>query len=211
MNEEDRVEMVAKAIASCEWDQACTALGTPNLPRGGNWTAKLPQARAAITALQGVSTTVTEARPQGGAGDAIDFAADHCEPEEAIAFLNDWRSDLADERWPGYMKWLNFQRKCAAESKAERAAAPTAPVQDDDAGHMAVLIEALHPFEKAESECPFSGSRSPPSDRPCPKCAATSNEGCRPQTVAAYAVVNGLRAGLAARGDLSPDSASSRG
>ena len=55
--------------------------------------------------------------PQGDAGDAIDFAVGHCAPDEAVAFLDDWRSDRTDE-WPGYVKWLATQRRGAAEAKA---------------------------------------------------------------------------------------------
>lgn len=50
--DEAMVERVAKAIANCEWDNVCSALGMPNFPRGSNWTAKLPQARAAIEAMR---------------------------------------------------------------------------------------------------------------------------------------------------------------
>jgi hypothetical protein len=55
-------------------------------------------------------------RPFGDAGDAIDFACGHCAPDEAIAFLEDWRSaphgSLADA-WPGYMRWLKVQQEGA--------------------------------------------------------------------------------------------------
>lgn len=61
-------------------------------------------------------------KPSGDAGDAIDFALGHCEPEEALAFLDDWRADrVGIGIWPGYVKWLAHQRKCAAEAKARPA------------------------------------------------------------------------------------------
>jgi len=69
-------------------------------------------------------------RPFGDAGDAVDFACDHCEPEEALAFLEDWRSaphgDLAGA-WPGYMRWLKVQQDGA------RAAARSLPQAKGDA------------------------------------------------------------------------------
>lgn len=55
------------------------------------------------------------ARAQGGAGDAIDFACDHCGPDEAQAFLEDWRGEQADQ-WPGYIRWLKVQRGGAAQA-----------------------------------------------------------------------------------------------
>jgi hypothetical protein len=60
-------------------------------------------------------------RPFGDAGDAVDFACDHCGPEEALAFLEDWRGDRAGE-WPGYMKWLAVQHAGAAQAIEARRA-----------------------------------------------------------------------------------------
>jgi hypothetical protein len=60
------VERVARAIANHEWDAACSALGTPNMPRGGNWTAKLAVARAAIEALQSEIQPTEAITPEKG-------------------------------------------------------------------------------------------------------------------------------------------------
>lgn len=62
--------------------------------------------------------------PLGDAGDAIDFACGHCAPDEAVAFLDDWRADRAGKYWPGYVRWLNVQHEGAKRAKA-RATAPS--------------------------------------------------------------------------------------
>jgi predicted methyltransferase MtxX (methanogen marker protein 4) len=49
--EQMMVERVARAIAGAQWDRACSALGIPNYPRGGNWSALIPEAQAAIDAI----------------------------------------------------------------------------------------------------------------------------------------------------------------
>jgi hypothetical protein len=54
---------------------------------------------------------------QGHAGDAIDFALGHCGPDEAFAFLDDWRANRADE-WPGYVKWLSAQYRHQPQREA---------------------------------------------------------------------------------------------
>lgn len=56
---------------------------------------------------------------QGSAGDAIDFALGHCGPDEAFAFLDDWRADRANE-WPGYVKWLSAQYRHRTAAQPER-------------------------------------------------------------------------------------------
>jgi hypothetical protein len=53
LGDDEMVERVARAIAGAQWDRACTALGIPNYPREGNWSALLPEARAAIAAMTG--------------------------------------------------------------------------------------------------------------------------------------------------------------
>jgi hypothetical protein len=58
---------------------------------------------------------------QGHAGDAIDFALGHCGPDEALAFLDDWRADRANE-WPGYVKWLSAQYRHRTAAQPEREA-----------------------------------------------------------------------------------------
>lgn len=87
---------------------------------------------------------------QGHAGDAIDFALGHCGPDEAFAFLDDWRADRANE-WPGYVKWLSaqYRHRTAAqpereavfgETDAERVARAMDPplwADDEDTAHMA--------------------------------------------------------------------------
>lgn len=64
--------------------------------------------------------------PNGDAGDAVDWACDHISVANAQRFLDDWRDGRdMDTRWPGYMKWMRYQRECA------RAA--LAPQEDDAA------------------------------------------------------------------------------
>jgi hypothetical protein len=57
----DIVEEMAKAIAGAQWDRACSALGIPNSPRGGNWSALLPEAQAAYTIVERRIGELTEA------------------------------------------------------------------------------------------------------------------------------------------------------
>jgi hypothetical protein len=72
-------------------------------------------------------------RTHGDAGDALDFACDHCGPEEALAFLEDWRAGLADE-WPGFMRWLKVQQDGAKASaiEARRAATGNTDAVEDE-------------------------------------------------------------------------------
>lgn len=78
------------------------------------------QAERAIAAIEATRTQTDQPKlerleakwlkwPDGDAGDAIDFACDHCAPDEALAFMNDWREGMAGE-WPGYVSWLKTQR-----------------------------------------------------------------------------------------------------
>lgn len=67
-------------------------------------------ARAALAAMPAPQAEVEQLRERvRDYGDAIDFAAGHCGPEEAMAFLNDWRMDRADE-WPGFVAYRERQR-----------------------------------------------------------------------------------------------------
>ncbi len=47
---------------------------------------------------------------------------------------------------------------------------------------------ALEAFDREAASCPFGPAhrRSPPVDKPCPKCSATRKEGCRVMTCAAF-------------------------
>jgi hypothetical protein len=49
--EQMMVERVARAIACAYWDRDCSAIGTPNYPRGENWSSFVPVAQAAIDAI----------------------------------------------------------------------------------------------------------------------------------------------------------------
>ena len=87
--------------------------------------------------------------PLGDAGDAIDFAVGHCGPEEAIAFLDDWRADRAGE-WPGYVSWLETQNRCAAIS---RATPPSVIEHDVDGdGKPMEPVKYLAPSDEQEVE-----------------------------------------------------------
>src|SRR5690606_679502 len=44
-----------------------------------------------------------------------------CGPDEAFAFLDDWRADRANE-WPGYVKWLSAQYRHRTAAQPEREA-----------------------------------------------------------------------------------------
>lgn len=58
------------------------------------------------------------------------------------------------------------------------------------------LVEALNKYDDAVSPCPFTRRRTPPADKPCPTCRATSSEGCGLQTVAANTFMRSARAAL---------------
>jgi hypothetical protein len=45
-------EKIARAIANTQWDRACSALGTPNYPRGNDWTRFLPEADAILALIE---------------------------------------------------------------------------------------------------------------------------------------------------------------
>jgi len=68
---------------------------------------------------------VTNERQFGDAGDALDYALGHIAlRNEKLLFLDEWRlagagTDFEDD-WPGYMKWLETQHRCAREAKASR-------------------------------------------------------------------------------------------
>lgn len=75
------------------------------------------------------SPSVTEGRPNGDAGDAIDFALGHLDKSNVVAFLEDWREDRALE-WSGYERWLEVQREGARKARLtlpvdETSASPT--------------------------------------------------------------------------------------
>jgi hypothetical protein len=72
-------------------------------------------ARAMLATRLEQPSGMREARPFGGAGDAIDFACDHT--KEPVFFLEDWRKDGARE-WPEYLQWLKVQRDGAAEARS---------------------------------------------------------------------------------------------
>lgn len=112
-------------------DFCCDAWGDKErLNPSSNKSATMGDLRKLLSRLsQTPETGLVEARPQGDAGDAIDWACGHARAGEALAFLDDWRMDRADE-WPEYMKWVAFQHKCAAESKAERSLSNVSRLED---------------------------------------------------------------------------------
>ena len=55
------------------------------------------------TRSKAIAAWNTRATTGGDAGDALDWALDHC--KEPVFFLEDWRQGLASE-WTDYMKWL---------------------------------------------------------------------------------------------------------
>lgn len=60
------------------------------------------------------SDTGEEPSEHGDAGDAIDFALGHCPPNDALDFLDAWRSDfMQGGEYPAYAKWLRVQREGA--------------------------------------------------------------------------------------------------
>jgi hypothetical protein len=66
---------------------------------------------------------LVERFPNGTAADALDYALDHIKSVgEMRDFLEDWRDGRFIEDWRGYIEWLELQRTCAAESRANRAA-----------------------------------------------------------------------------------------
>lgn len=71
--------------------------------------ALLQSQQAEITRLSAMVEEWTTGGDQGVAADAIDFALNHCGPEEAQAFMFDWCANRADE-WPGFVVWLARQR-----------------------------------------------------------------------------------------------------
>lgn len=57
-------------------------------------------------------------RPNGDAGDAIDYALGHiARPDEMRDFLEDWRDGRFIEDWRGYIEWLQVQRDGASEAR----------------------------------------------------------------------------------------------
>jgi len=55
------------------------------------------------------------------------------------------------------------------------------------------IAEALEAYDIQSGQCPFAKKRTPPKEKPCPKCGAEASEGCREQTVAAFRFVLAVR------------------
>lgn len=58
------------------------------------------------------------------------------------------------------------------------------------------LTQSLAEYDRAADVCPFSPAhrRTPPTEKPCPKCSATRREGCPEIATAAFKFVESIRA-----------------
>jgi hypothetical protein len=54
--------------------------------------------------------------------------------------------------------------------------------------------EALAAYDAKSATCPFNKRPPPPTEKPCPKCAATADEGCQVDAAAAFGFVTTIRA-----------------